>query len=437
MNLSPEGTHLKKTLLTCATLLLALALGGCGAGPAAPDATPEPTGTAAPPTAAPIAFDAPSDALSPDGVAARAASADGAYLFAANVGKGDALILRAGGRTCLIDAGKARACGRVRAALRCMGVDALDAVFLTHTDDDHAGGLEWLAHSGLSVGAWYASAMYTGVKEKKHPAARAAAIRGQEVRWLRRGDVIPLGDGAALRVLMPESLATDKDDNNSLVLMLECAAGRMLLTGDMELPEEAQLLALGDDLKCDVVKVANHGDDDTTSEAFARACAAQLAVISTDGLEKPGTPDPGVVGRLEAAGGAVVVTEDAGLGMLICLENGAASAESVGFGEPPVDGLFIADVDAGNDVITLQSRAASDIDLTGFTLHSGRGDEIFMFPDGARIAAGGTLAVGTRSTDGGFDWLWDDKNVVHDKKADVIALYDALGRPVDAMESGT
>ena len=90
-------------------------------------------------------------------------------LFAVNVGKGDALILKVGDWVGLIDVGKAKAMGRIRTALTKLGVDRLDAVFLTHTDKDHADGLEWLAASDIPVDKWYASAMFTEVKEKKHP----------------------------------------------------------------------------------------------------------------------------------------------------------------------------------------------------------------------------------------------------------------------------
>ena len=102
-------------------------------------------------------------------------------LFAVNVGKGDALLLRAGSWTGLIDAGKPKAMGRVKAAMARLGVDRLNGVFLTHTDGDHAGGLEWLAWSDIAVDAWYAPAMFTGVKASKHPMLQAAALRGQEV----------------------------------------------------------------------------------------------------------------------------------------------------------------------------------------------------------------------------------------------------------------
>ena len=388
-------------------------------------------------------------ALSYEEAAARVrGDGDAVCLFAANVGKGDALILRVGDWTGLIDTGKTWARGRVASGLSLMGVNhapgdaaGLDALFITHTDKDHVGGLDWMAAESdwlpLRGTAICAPAMYTDVEEEEHPAVLAAGALGLETRWLRRGDMIPLGDtGATLRVLAPNSLYRDKDDNNSLVLLLESPQGRMLLTGDMELPEEAELLSLGDDLACAVLKVPNHGDNDTTSGEFARRAAAQIALISTDSREKPGTPDPGVVSRLEAAGSRVVVTEGSGLGVLVTLKGGVADARPVDFGASPVAGLSIAGVDASDDRITLQNTGDAAVGLWGFYLFSEKGDELFAFPDGASVAPGETLTVGTRSTEGRFDLLWDDKKVVNRKKADAICLYDPWGRLLDRVGNG-
>ena len=358
-------------------------------------------------------------------------------MLAANVGKGDALLLCVDGWCGLVDTGKPEARGRVLSAMRFMGVDALDAVFITHTDNDHTGGLEWLSESDIPVGAWYASAMYTGVKADKHDAVQAAQARGESVAWLRRGDVVPLGNtGAALRVLAPSRLFNDKDDNNSLVMMLETAQGRVLLTGDMELPEEAVLLGEGDDLSCTVLKAPNHGDDDTLSAAFAKACGAQAAVISTDSQEKPGTPDSGVLSRLRAAGTECHVTQDAGLGLRVTLSGGQASVEYIGIDAPLAQGVRIESVVPGDDLVAL-SNDGPDLDLTGWYLYSDRGNEIFAFPDGCALPSGGRLVVGTQSSpEGSYQLLWDDKKVIHKSKADTLTLYDAWGRPVDARGNG-
>ena len=365
------------------------------------------------------------------------ASAQRVELFAVNVGKGDALLVRVDDYACLIDAGKAWARGRILAAMRLLDIDALDAVFITHPDGDHVGGLTWLADSEIPVGAWYASGLFFEVSEAEHPAAEAAEARGQRVNWLTRGDVVPLGEtGAAFRVLAPSELLESKDDNNSLVMMLETEQGRMLFTGDMELEQEAVLLGLGDDLSCAVLKVPNHADDDTVSAAFARACSAQVAVISTDSYEKPGTPDPGVLERLAGTGASCYVTQDSGLGVDVLLAGGAATVSETPVATPLPQGLAIVQVIPGDDLVTLYN-AGAPCDLTGYYLYSSRGDEIYAFPEGYMMEAGVRLTVGTRSSAAGsYDLLWDDKKVVHRSKTDVIILYDGYGRYIDSMDNG-
>ena len=251
-------------------------------------------------------------------------------LLAVNVGKGDALVVRAGDYTCLIDAGKEKAQDQLELALKALGVEALDAVFLTHTDKDHSGGLKWLRKSDIEIRAIYASRYHPNTSEKKHPAVKAAKKLKLQVNWLGAGDSVPLGDsGAVFRVLAPISEVPDDEDDNSLVMLLESPDGRMLLTGDMEHVEEAALLASGADLHCDVLKVANHGDSDATGAALIAACAPSVALISTSSEEKPGTPDAGVVRSLQSIGCAVYVTQDASLGIRIALDGGRVSVEHI------------------------------------------------------------------------------------------------------------
>ena len=363
-----------------------------------------------------------------------ASAAAETWMYAVSAGKADAILLGGDGWAALVDAGYARSRGKILAAMRQMGVTRLDAVFLTHTDRDHAEGLQWLAESEIEVGAWYASAMFMGVKEKKHPAVQAARARNQEVVWLRAGDSVPL-ENAVFSVLAPSQPASDKDNNNSLVMMLESADGRVLLSGDMELPEEEILLGSGADLSCDVLKTANHGDDDANSEAFLRAAAPEIAVFSTSSAEKPGTPNPATVAALESLGAQVCVTESCTGGVLTRLSGGETSVEWVNLPEPET-GARIERVEPGADRITLVNDGAADADLSGWMLVSEKGNEWFVLPEGTTIAAGGRLILGTNSTDGAFDLLWDDKKVVHKSKTDLFTLYDANGMPVDAMDNG-
>ncbi len=364
------------------------------------------------------------------------ACAEDVWMLVLNVGKGDAILVGVDDTVCLIDTGYPYVRGRILAGMSRMGVTSLDSVMITHTDKDHVGGLEWLADSDIPVNSWYASAYYMDVKESKHPLKKAAQARGKEEKWLKAGDRVSLGS-AVLSVLGPVEEADDKDDNNSLVMMLETREGKILLAGDMEEVEEETLLDAGVLLKTDVLKVGNHGDDDATGKAFAQEAAPSLSVISTSPAEKPGTPSPEVVERLRKLGSTVVCTVDSGLGILVRLSGGKASWEYVDMpGTDAVSLVSIRSVDADHDIIELFNSGNTEADMTDAYLYSETGSEMMVFPSGTVIPAGGTLRVGTLSSDREADVVWQDKKVIHAKKADTVMLYDAAGRMVSSMDNG-
>lgn len=355
-------------------------------------------------------------------------------LFAVNVGKGDALLLNCGAETYLIDAGLQENWGELSCALKMLQVTRLTGVILTHTDKDHAGGLLPLATSSIQVDGWYAPAHYTDVKkESKHPAVEAAALRGETVTFLRAGDELPLGNGR-LTVIGPISVS-DVENCNSLVLVAEASGGRMLLTGDMEFPEEEELLGAGSIPPCDVIKIANHGENDATSEALLRAVQPKIAVLSTSTMAEPDTPAVRVLALIAAAGAKLYQTQEAGSGVLVTIDQGEVTANLMGYADfPGVNGdVVIADVDNQDDRITLQNTGRAPADVGGWYIVSDKGNQIYVLPEGTQIAPGGDLTIGSRSTEGKADLTWPDKKVWHKSKEDAALLYDVYGRLIDTM----
>ena len=354
-------------------------------------------------------------------------------LFAINVGKGDALLLNCGGDTYLIDAGLQEHWGDVSRALKMLQVEKLTGVILTHTDKDHAGGLLPLATSSIQVEGWYAPAHFTG-KESKHPAVEAAALRGEKVIFLRAGDELPLGTGR-LTVAGPIT-ASETENCNSLVLVAEASGGRMLLTGDMEFPEEKELLAAGAIPRCDVLKVANHGEEDATSEALIRAVKPKIAVISTSTAEEPDTPDERVLALLGVNGAKLYQTQDAQSGVLVTIDQGEATASLMDYTNlpDPAAGVTIAEVDNGDDRITLRNEGKAAADVSGWYIVSEKGNQIYVLPQGTELAPGGELVISSRSSEETGDLTWPDKKVWHKSKEDRALLYDVYGRLMDERE---
>ena len=245
-------------------------------------------------------------------------------LLSINVRKGDAHLLRCGDAVYLIDTGKKKNYDDLYRVLRENGIDRLTGVILTHSHSDHTGGLKQLMQSDITVENVYASAYYAPEKEgKEHPVLKALKDTGLEPVWLSAGDTLPFG-GGTLEVLGPLKAMTDADNenSNSLVLLAAGGGGSVLLTGDMEFPEEASLLNAGLIPHADVLKIANHGEGDATSEQLIAAVSPQVAVISTNTEDEPDTPDPRVIKLLNRYQIQVLQTQHAVSGVLITLRNG-------------------------------------------------------------------------------------------------------------------
>ena len=247
-------------------------------------------------------------------------------LYAINVRKADALLLRSGKTAYLIDTGTEDSFPALLKALKAEGITYLDGVILTHTHKDHAGGLEYLLDSDIEIGQVYASGYYNK-KEKKHPAVKALNDLNRKPVFLLSGDTLPL-DGGTLEVLGPLVHDEEKENNNSLVLLATGGGGTMLLAGDMEFPEEKTLLNAGLISHADVLKVGNHGNPDATGEAFLEAVSPKAAVFSTNTEEEPDTPAVRIMNWLNRHDVAVYQTQETENGVLITLKNGEIAAES-------------------------------------------------------------------------------------------------------------
>jgi competence protein ComEC len=111
----------------------------------------------------------------------------------------------------------------------------------------------------------------------------------------------------------PDYVSTKSANNDSLAFRITYGAHSFLLTGDMERPMEARLLADGRELHADVLKVGHHGSKTSTTQAFLDAVAPSIGIIS-DGFENSfGHPHRDVVARMADRHSAVLRTDVDGL----------------------------------------------------------------------------------------------------------------------------
>ncbi len=173
--------------------------------------------------------------------------------------QGDAVLLEDSlGRKVLFDAG-VNGSGVLRDYLRNRGIHRLDAVVVTHPDNDHYGGL-------LDLPARFRiERLLVPTTESHDPDYQALLARlraaGTDVVVVGRGSRLA-GFGFDIEFLWPDRSTVAqfhegaaRTNDVSLVASVKVPGFRMLLTGDFENPD----LLPGDDLRSDLLKSPHHG----------------------------------------------------------------------------------------------------------------------------------------------------------------------------------
>jgi len=96
-----------------------------------------------------------------------------------------------------------------------------------------------------------------------------------------------------------------------VVLAAQTALGRVLLTGDVEVTAQGELLQTGMDLHADVLKVPHHGSR-FSAPAFLDAVRPRVGLVSVGKGNTYGHPNAGVLEHLAAAGTTVARTDQRG-----------------------------------------------------------------------------------------------------------------------------
>lgn len=249
-------------------------------------------------------------------------------LYAYNAGKGDCIRLSFGGHNVFIDTGVTRFATEFQRILFSIisAEETLDALILTHVDDDHIGGALSLLRQGVKLpfkevwmnvaGQSISGDMPLSVRQNNEVHARLVK-QGIPIRPIMAGTVYEI-DGAAFYVIAPKELyqiskmgdvllghhsdygisieklqsipLTKRDSSinnrNSAVIIFEYEGHRLLLTGDGW--SEDIIAGLGREPQhFDLVKMPHHGAIGNISEEWPSHIKTEKVLICTDGIAHP------------------------------------------------------------------------------------------------------------------------------------------------------
>lgn len=222
-----------------------------------------------------------------------------------DVGQGDGALFRRGRHAVLIDAGPADSYDMLH-YLRHEGL-MIEAVFLSHLDEDHAGALAVLAGSEIAVPAIVMPkhAVSAETTETVLLAIGALAEGGTKIYEVDCGDSVSVL-GMEFDVLAPLETYAGSNER-SLLLFTELEGVSFLLAGD--LPAECEPAAVPD---CTVLKVAHHGSRYATSDRFLAMAKPEISVISVGKGNAYGHPTGRVLDSLRAVGSRYLRTDESG-----------------------------------------------------------------------------------------------------------------------------
>ncbi|WP_339319316.1 ComEC/Rec2 family competence protein [Paenibacillus sp. FSL R10-2734] len=214
--------------------------------------------------------------------------------------------------------------------LKKRGIHRLDAIILTHGDQDHAGGLQAVLEE-IPVSAL----LFNGTLVDREPymeMMRTALERDVQLYAVHQGMTLSPDDETELSFLWPEGRdegaagtpplvdipLLEEQNHDSVAFRLKMNGRDFLFTGDMDLEAEEEIVQLARQKgisagpAIDVLKVAHHGSKTSTGEAWLEFWQPAAAVISAGVNNLYGHPNAEVLERLQDSRAVIFRTDQQG-----------------------------------------------------------------------------------------------------------------------------
>lgn len=191
-----------------------------------------------------------------------------------DVGQADSILIKLEDEYMLIDAGNNEDGVKLVNYFNELGIKEFKYVFGTHPHEDHIGGMDDIINN-FKIDNYYMPDKITTTKTFED-VLDALINNNLQYTILEKGDEFNLSS-ANFKVIYAGDETNDINDS-SIVLKLTYGNNSFLLTGDATSNVEKTLL--NDNIKSDVLKVAHHGSNYSSTEEFLDVVSPKYAVIS-------------------------------------------------------------------------------------------------------------------------------------------------------------
>ncbi len=226
------------------------------------------------------------------------------HLYFLDIGQGDGtLVVTPENHQILIDGGPGNAVLEELAEVMPFFDKSMDMLVLTHPHADHLEGLvevlkRYEVEMVLLSGATYKNSAYEEFLREidQEELEVQIAVSDQDFRF---GDVY-------FDVIYPLENVAGREfenvNNSSVAMRISVDNKKILLTGDLEVEAEEELLKAGVELKADIYQAGHHGSRTASSPAFLAAVDPAIVVIQCGVNNSYGHPHPETLRALARQG---------------------------------------------------------------------------------------------------------------------------------------
>ncbi len=218
-----------------------------------------------------------------------------------DVGQGLSILIKQNGHGILYDTGAAYPSGFnmseavILPYLQYIGMNKLDKVILSHSDNDHAGGITLLENK-ITI----EELISNDSEISQRPLS--ACIKGQRFNWqgltfevlspskislqLKNSTALNRAKDAKESSFSKQNVTKQKNDDSCVMLISDRTGKTVLLTGDISKKIETQIQTSYPKLSVDILQVPHHGSKTSSSAKFVKQLSPQIAVVSAGYLNR-------------------------------------------------------------------------------------------------------------------------------------------------------
>jgi competence protein ComEC len=227
-----------------------------------------------------------------------------------DVGQGLSVLIQRGERGILYDTGASYPSGFnisdavILPYLQYVNIKQLDKVILSHSDNDHAGGIKQLAE-GVTIKELVMNdqriASYANLEQLND---NVICNQERSFKW----------QGLYFEFLWPKKTnnASKQRNDDSCVVLVSSGKTKVLLTGDISKKVERQIINHYPELKANIIIVPHHGSSTSSSDNFLRHLSPDIALVSAGFINRWKMPTSEVLTRYADHDISVITTAESG-----------------------------------------------------------------------------------------------------------------------------